>query len=384
MWRNLASNALSLMIVAVVVLIAVVVWGQRQFTGSGPLTEAAYFEVPRGASLRRVSDALAERGIVSSATLFRIGTEYSDKAGDLKFGNYEIPAGASMADVMTILTEGGGSSFRYLANFVIGINSAETRLMERAPGFDEIETLAVIRPGEPVPPVYSELVAARTPMQHRVTVVPGVTSWQVAESLKQVDFLDGEIASLPDEGALSPDSYDVSRGDSRQALIETMASRQADTLAAAWENRDAGIPIKTPEEALILASIIEKETGKEEERRLVSSVFTNRLNEGMRLQTDPTVIYGITNGQGVLGRGLRQSELRKVTPYNTYVIQGLPPTPIANPGKAAIEAAVSPDSTDFIFFVADGTGGHAFAATLAEHNQNVAKWRQIERDRQSN
>ena len=152
-------------------------------------------------------------------------------------------------------------------------------------------------------------------------------------------------------------------------------------MASAWVERDPDVPLQSPEEALILASIIEKETGVPEERGQVASVFVNRLNRGMKLQTDPTVIYGITKGQGVLGRGLRQSELRRETPYNTYVIEGLPPGPIANPGKASIEAALNPDSTDFVFFVADGTGGHAFATTLDEHNANVKKWREIEAER---
>jgi UPF0755 protein len=154
-------------------------------------------------------------------------------------------------------------------------------------------------------------------------------------------------------------------------------------LAAAWEARAPGLPLASPEEALILASIIEKETAVAEERRVVSSVFVNRLNRGMRLQTDPTVIYGITQGKGILGRGLRQSELRRETAWNTYVISGLPPTPIANPGRASIEAALNPEQTDFVFFVADGTGGHVFAKTLAEHNANVAKWRQIEAERRA-
>ena len=152
-------------------------------------------------------------------------------------------------------------------------------------------------------------------------------------------------------------------------------------MAEAWENRAEGIPLKDPYEALILASIIEKETGLPEERGQVASVFTNRLDQGMKLQTDPTVIYGVTEGKGVLGRGLRQSELRKRTDWNTYVIDGLPPTPIANPGRASLEAAVNPEDTDFIFFVADGTGGHAFARTLEEHNKNVAEWRKIEAER---
>ncbi len=146
-------------------------------------------------------------------------------------------------------------------------------------------------------------------------------------------------------------------------------------------SRASDVPLLSPYELLILASIIEKETGVAEERRQVASVFTNRLNRGMRLQTDPTVIYGVTEGVGVLGRGLRQSELRRETPWNTYVIDGLPPTPIANPGRASLEAAANPDTTPYIFFVADGTGGHAFAETLAEHNQNVAAWRKIEAER---
>ena len=151
--------------------------------------------------------------------------------------------------------------------------------------------------------------------------------------------------------------------------------------AEAWAERAEGLPLETPEEALILASIVEKETGLADERRQVASVFINRLNRGMRLQTDPTVIYGITKGQGVLGRGLRRSELRAATPWTTYVIQGLPPTPIANPGRASLMAAGQPEATNYVFFVADGTGGHAFAETLDEHNRNVARWREIEAER---
>ena len=162
-----------------------------------------------------------------------------------------------------------------------------------------------------------------------------------------------------------------------------MEASQTERLAAAWEDRSDGLPYETPEEALIMASIVEKETGVAAERPQVASVFVNRLEAGMRLQTDPTVIYGITNGQGVLGRGIRQSELRAETPYNTYVITGLPPTPIANPGLASIEAALHPANTDYLFFVADGSGGHAFAETLEEHNRNVAKWREIEAERAS-
>jgi len=193
--------------------------------------------------------------------------------------------------------------------------------------------------------------------------------------------LSGEVDEVPPEGRLAPDSYEVRAGDTRADVIARMMQAQEAILAAAWEARAEGLPLDSPEEALILASIIEKETGVAAERRQVASVFVNRLRRGMRLQTDPTVIYGITEGRGVLGRGIRQSELRAETPWNTYVIDGLPPTPIANPGRASIAAAVDPDATDYVYFVADGSGGHAFAETLAEHNRNVARWREIEAER---
>ncbi len=158
-----------------------------------------------------------------------------------------------------------------------------------------------------------------------------------------------------------------------------MQKRQSAILAAAWANRAEGLPYDTPEEALVMASIVEKETGVPDERKIVASVFVNRLEQGMKLQTDPTVIYGLTKGKSSLGRGLRQSELARRTPYNTYAITGLPPTPIANPGRAAIDAALHPETTRYLYFVADGTGGHVFAESLDAHNANVAKWRQIER-----
>jgi len=205
-----------------------------------------------------------------------------------------------------------------------------------------------------------------------------VTSWQVVEALKRADFLTGEIAEVPAEGTLSPVSYEVDKGSARADLIAEMAAGQVRVLADLWASRAADLPYDTPEQALIMASIVEKETGIAEERRQVASVFVNRMRLGMKLQTDPTVIYGITKGEGILGRGLRQSELRRETPWNTYVIDGLPPTPIANPGALSIEASLNPDTTDYLFFVADGSGGHAFAKTLADHNENVARWRIIE------
>jgi UPF0755 protein len=204
----------------------------------------------------------------------------------------------------------------------------------------------------------------------------------VVESLKAADFLTGEVATLPPEGMLAPDSYEVQAGADRAELVARMQAAQEARIAEVWAERVEGLPIETPEEALILASIIEKETAVPEERPRVAAVFVNRLRQGMRLQTDPTVIYGVTNGQGVLGRGLRQSELQRETPWNTYVIEGLPPTPIANPGIESLQAAVDPEASDYVFFVArtlDPADGHAFARTLDEHNRNVAAYRTLQR-----
>jgi UPF0755 protein len=382
MWKHVAANGLSLLIVLAIGLAVAVGWGQRQWTAEGPLDEAIFFEVPRGASLRAVSEDLAEAGAVTSAMIFRLGTEYADQAGDLRFGSYEIPAGASMETVLEIVTAGGPSSFRYAATYVLRIEgTGELRLRERVPGTGEIVELATFSYEEGVPELYSDLVANEQITVYRVAIPEGLTSWQIVEGLNQADFLTGEVVDIPAEGSLAPDTYEVRRGDDRNDLLARMRASQEAILAEVWEGRVEGLPIETPEEALILASIIEKETSVPDERRQVSSVFVNRLNRGMRLQTDPTVIYGVTNGRGVLGRGIRQSELRDENPWNTYVIDGLPPTPIANPGRAAIEAAVNPDTTPYIFFVADGTGGHAFSETLEEHNRNVAIWRQIEAER---
>jgi UPF0755 protein len=348
----------------------------------GPLEQAIFFEVPRGASLRAVSEDLAEAGAVTSAAVFRLGTEYADAAGDLRFGSYEIPAGASMETVLEIVTAGGPSSFRYAATYVLRIDgTGELRLRERLPGTGEIVELATFSYEDGTPEVYSRLVEEEQITVYRVAIPEGLTSWQIVQGLNQADFLDGQVADIPAEGSLAPDTYEVRRGDDRNAILERMRAAQEVILAEVWAARTDGLPIATAEEALVLASIIEKETSVPGERRQVSSVFVNRLNQGMRLQTDPTVIYGVTNGRGVLGRGIRQSELRDDNPWNTYVIDGLPPTPIANPGRAAIEAAVDPDTTPYIFFVADGTGGHAFSVTLEEHNENVARWRQIEAER---
>ncbi len=384
MWRHVAANGLSFLIVACIALAGLIGWGQRQYVTEGPLDQAIFFEVQPGASLRRVSENLAAEGAISNAMIFRLGADYEDRAGDLRFGNYEIPAGASMADILDIVTAGGPSVFRYTATFVLrNEGTGEMRLRERVPGTGEVVELARFAYEEEVPEVYRSLTGGGAQVAYRVSVPEGLTSWQIVEGLNQAEFLAGEVAELPAEGMLAPDTYEVSRGDDRTELLARMQAAQEVIIAEVWEGRADDVPLDTAEEALILASIIEKETSVAEERGQVASVFENRLNRGMRLQTDPTVIYGVTEGRGVLGRGIRQSELRDENPWNTYVIDGLPPTPIANPGRAALEAAVNPDDTDYVFFVADGTGGHAFAETLDEHNENVARWRQIEAEREA-
>lgn len=382
MGRDVASNGFTIVIVLVVLLAMLAGWTRNAFVDEGPLQAGIFFDVEQGASLTQVSENLADAGAVSSALLFRLNTRFQDRARELRFGTYEIPAGASMDAVLDIVTSGAPSLPRFRAIYVLrNAGTGQLRLEEREAGADGYAEIARFAYEDGVPDAY-ETARETGDVGYSVVIPEGLTSWQIVEGLNQADFLSGEVAELPAEGSLAPASYEVRRGADRAGLLIEMAEIQAATLAEAWENRASGLPLASPEEALVLASIIEKETGVSSERELVASVFVNRLNLGMRLQTDPTVIYGVTEGRGVLGRGLRQSELDAVTPWNTYQIDGLPPTPIANPGRASIEAALNPGSSEFIFFVADGTGGHAFAVTLAEHNANVARWREIERQRQ--
>lgn len=381
MWRSIASNALTLFIVILIALAGLVGWGRNEFVKTGPLTEPICLQVERGASLSAVSRNLEERGAITDARIFRIGADYGDMAENLKFGSYMVPAGASMADVLDAITSSGRSTCGRDLNFRIGVTKTDIVLSELDLATnDYVEVVRFDAGAETLPTEYLE-VADDPALVFRVTVAEGVTSWQIVESLKLADFLSGPLETVPPEGTLAPGGYEPAQGTERGALIAEMTGRQAAILAEAWAARAEGLPYDTPEEALIMASIIEKETSIPEERGRVASVFINRLQQGMRLQTDPTVIYGITKGEGVLGRGLRQSELRRETPWNTYVIDGMPPTPIANPGREAIFAAVNPDTTEYVFFVADGTGGHAFARTLDEHNDNVARWRAIEAER---
>lgn len=328
MVRHFASNALTLIILGMMCVGGVIAWGKGQYQAAGGVAEDVVFEVNSGDRLRDVSERLEAEGLISDGRIFRIAARYTGQEQNLKFGEYKIAAYSSMEDVLALVTSG-----RALA--------------------------------------------------YQVTIPEGWSSFQVVAKLNDEPLLTGELTEIPPEGSLSPNTYSISKGDTRASLIRRMTLAQHKIITEAWELRVDGLPLNSPDEALTLASIIEKETGINSERNIVASVFINRLNQGIRLQTDPTVIYGITGGKGALGRGLRQSELRKKTEYNTYVIDGLPPTPIANPGKAAIKAALNPATTNFIFFVADGTGGHAFAQTIGEHNANVRKWRRIEAERKA-
>ncbi|WP_438980610.1 endolytic transglycosylase MltG [Lentibacter sp.] len=381
MWRHIASNALTMLIVAIFLLGGLILWGQTEYSAEGPLEEQICLRVERGSNVSRVSKTLEDQGAITSGMLLRVGMDYADLTGDLKAGSYLVPAKSTMKDIADIITRGGASTCGTEIVYRIGVTQLSNLVRELDPATSTYIEKAKFDPAaEEAPAEYLD-VRDRADTRFRIAVAEGVTSWQVVEGLKRISLLEGDISEVPAEGSLAPQSYEVKKGDKREELLAEMAERQDSILAEAWGNRVEGLPVNSPEEALILASLIEKETGVAEERRQVASVFVNRLRLGMKLQTDPAVIYGITLGQGVLGRGLRRSELRAATPYNTYVIDALTPTPIANPGRASIEAALDPDSTDYIFFVADGTGGHAFAVTLAEHNANVARWRQIEAER---
>jgi UPF0755 protein len=378
MWKHIASNALTLFVLLLFVLGGLIAWGKNQYTEAGPLPEPICLLVERGSSMGQVSRDLAEQGAVTNPTIFRIGADYEARSENLKFGSYRIPEGASMQEIAAIIAGDGRSTCGREVNFRVGVASAEVVVRELDPVTNRYEEIISFVPGVDEAPADYASATEAPDVRFRITLAEGVTSWQVVEELKLADFLSGEIAEVPPEGSLSPDSYEVERGADRAALIAEMRARQEAVIAELWQSRSQGLPYETAEEALIMASIVEKETGVPEERPRVASVFVNRLRQGMRLQTDPTVIYGITEGRAPLGRGLRQSELRAETPYNTYVIDGLPPTPIANPGRLSIEAALNPETTEYLFFVADGSGGHAFAETLDEHNENVARWREIE------
>ncbi len=303
---------------------AAVLGGIFRLDRPGPLQADTTVIVERGASLTAIAENLQSGGVIDDAFLFRLSARLYRVSRSLKAGEYAFPARVSMGGVIDILVSG--------------------------------ET--VIR---------------------QFTVPEGLTSAEVMTLIAGVEGLVGELDGVPTEGSLLPETYNYAWADARPDIVGRMEKAMADTLAELWPTRAEGLPIDTPAEAVILASIVEKETGVAEERALVAGVFINRLKRGMRLQSDPTVVYALTGGTGPLDRALRSRDLRVDNPYNTYGNAGLPPGPIANPGRAALEAVLNPAETDYLYFVADGTGGHAFAKTLAEHNRNVAKWRRIRR-----
>ncbi len=372
MGRHFAANGITFLIVGLVVIYGLVNLGISRFQEPGPLTEAAIFEVKSGETFTGASENLKEAGIISSAFIFRTGSRYSGINGsDLKAGVFSIPAGATMLDVAKQITSNAGAASRYQLTYVPRGDGVEARLRDLlGEGGTITDTDEIAR-----------ILDETTGVAYRVTFAEGSTSWEITQALERIETLQGEIAEVPPEGSLAPNTYAFRAGSTRQSILDQMTSAQDAIIENAWANRAPDLPINSPEEMLILASVIEREAGGAEEWRRVASVFVNRLNRGMRLEADATVRYGITLGREKLGRGLRRSELDRVTPYNTYRVDGLPPTPIANPGRAAIEATVTPETTDFLFFVADGTGGHAFAQTLAEHEENVRVWRQIEAER---
>ncbi len=321
------GNAIfTIVLLLAVVLGALAYWGNQRFEEAGPLTEDKVVNIPRGLGVRDIGELLTREGVVRDPWIFVAGAVAMKVRGvDLKFGEYQFNKGASPRDVADTLVEG-------------------------------------------------------KVVQHQFTAAEGLTSEQIVARLLENDKLTGNIREVPREGSLLPDGYRFTRGTLRDDMIKRMQAAQARVLKEAWDRRVSDLPVKTPEQLLVLASIIEKETGKSDERTRVAAVFVNRLKSKMKLQSDPTIIYGLVGGKGSLGRGILKSEITQPTPYNTYVIEALPPGPIANPGRASIEAAANPARTKELFFVADGTGGHAFSETYDQHQKHVAKLRGIERD----
>lgn len=301
-------------------LVVVSGYGLREYTRPGLNTAAVTVILPRGAGVAAIADRLAAAGVVRHSLLLQGAAVLAGDARRLKAGEYRFPAGVSLADVLIMLRDG------------------------------------------------------RT-VVHHFTVPEGMLVAEVMQLLQTADGLDGALPEPPAEGSLLPETYNYSYGDSRAALLTRMQVAMRAELARLWATRQPDLQLHTPEQAVILASIVEKETALPAERPHIAGVFLNRLRLGMRLQSDPTVIYGVTHGRSVLGRELTRADLASDTPYNTYRIDGLPPTPIANPGRAALAAVLQPLKTDDLYFVADGNGGHAFAATLSEHDRNVRRWR---------
>ena len=316
--------ALTLVVVLAVILAAGAAgawWAlHRWMSSAGPSSQETVVLLPRGTGLAGIAARLGDAGVVDRPWLLQLAARLFERDRRLQAGEYAFPPGASPDQVLARLESG-------------------------------------------------EVVL------HAVTLAEGLTVAEVFASLAANDVLDGDLPLPPGEGTLLPETFLVPRGQPRGKLVEQMQAGMREALAQAWEGRADGLPLRSPEELLVLASIIEKETARPDEYPLVAAVFVNRLRKGMPMQTDPTVIYAITEGKGPLGRPLNRADLETAHPYNTYRNPGLPPGPIANPGRGALQAAGHPAEVGYLYFVADGKGGHAFATTLAEHNRNVARWR---------
>ncbi len=299
------------------------------FDRPGPLTEQKSVAIPKGDGVIAIADRLASENVIASqwafVTNYKARSMVGAKVGALKHGEYVFKPAMSMRDVLAVIADGKS-------------------------------------------------------VQYKVTVPEGLTSQQITERLKADATLDGDIEAVPAEGSLLPETYAASKGMTRSDVVATMQAKMKQILQAAWDKRQPDLPIATPEEAVVLASIVEKETGRAEEREKIAGVFINRLRKNMRLQSDPTILYGLYGGAVQWGKPILQSEIDAKNLHNTYKINGLPPTPICNPGKAAIEAVLNPAKTTDLYFVADGTGGHTFSDTLKEHNQAAAEWRKVEKD----
>ena len=316
-----AVAILSLLIVLAAVAIG---YAYHLFTKPGPLAVAAAIEVPKGVSMDRVIGEMVGAGVIEHAGLFRVWARIAGADRKVKAGEYRFPPGVSQRAALRIV------------------------------------------------------IAGRTVLR-RLTIPEGLTTWQILERIRKTPGLSGTITLKPAEGALMPDTYLFARRETRDRIVRRMQDAMDDALDRAWAGRAPNLPLRWKREALILASIVEKETGKPEERARIAGVFINRLRRRMKLETDPTVIYGLTEGKAPLGRRLLRKDLKQPHKWNTYVHFGLPPTPIANPGRKAIEAAVHPMPHRELYFVANGTGGHAFSKTYRQHRRDVRKWRKIRR-----
>jgi UPF0755 protein len=315
----------SAMLAVIVAGVALYV-GKREFDGPGPSTTTTNFLVRPNTGVAEIADQLERRGLISDSRIFRVGVRAYDNDGGLKAGEYEIKAHASMRDIMELLESG------------------------------------------------KSVLAS-------LTIPEGLTVEQAFQRIAEHEALTGDMPSeIPPEGSLIADTQRFTRGATRQQIIDKMTADQKRLVETIWNRRVSGLPISDINEFVTLASIVEKETGVADERSRVAAVFINRLNKGMRLQSDPTILYGLFGGKGrPADRPIYQSDIDKPTPYNTYLINGLPPGPIANPGRESLEAVANPSKTEDLYFVADGTGGHVFAATLEEHNENVARWRAFQK-----